>query len=123
MAATLKPDERDGTPSALLTDKGCSSSVTGGGPALDWAALVPQIVHPVQVAIIEAMAWIEEPVSASELQDMFEEPTGHYLSLVSYHMGKLVDLGAVEKISHRPVRGARETFYFLVPSMTLGARA
>jgi hypothetical protein len=98
-------------------------TVNGDGPALDWAALVPLTVHPIQVAIIEAMEWIEEPVSATELTDMFQEPKGHYLSLVSYHMGKLVQLGAVEKTGHRPVRGARETFYFLAPGMTVGAKA
>jgi hypothetical protein len=94
-------------------------TVKGGGPALDWAALVPLTVHPVKVSIIEAMEWIGEPVSATELTDVFEEPEGHYLSLVSYHMGSLVDLGAIEKIRHRPVRGARETFYFLVSAMTM----
>ncbi|HSS42329.1 MAG TPA: hypothetical protein VLK37_07225 [Solirubrobacterales bacterium] len=96
------------------------STVKGDGPALDWAALVPLTVHPVKVSIIEAMEWIGEPVSATELTEMFEEPESHYLSLVSYHVGKLVDLGAVEMISHRPVRGARETFYFLGPAVTLG---
>jgi hypothetical protein len=94
------------------------STVMGDGPVLDWAALVPRTVHPVKVSIIEAMEWIGEPVSATELTEMFEESEGHYLSLVSYHMGGLVDLGAVEKISHRAVRGARETFYFLEPAMT-----
>lgn len=107
-------------PPGLLADTGGMSTVNGDGPALDWAALVPLTVHPVKVSIIEAIEWIGEPVSATELTDMFEEPEGHYLSLVSYHMGSLVNLGAVEKIRHRPVRGARETFYFLVPAMTVG---
>lgn len=107
----------------LLADAEGRLSVNGVGPVLDWTALVPLTVHPVQVAIIEALQWVEEPVSATELRDMFEEPKGHYLSLVSYHMGKLVELGAIEKISHRPVRGARETFYFLALGMIVGARA
>lgn len=97
--------------------------MNGGGLALDWSALVPLTVHPVQVAIIAAMEWIEEPVSATELRDMFEEPEVHYLSLVSYHMGKLVEFGVVEKTGHRPVRGARETFYFLAPAVTLRSKA
>jgi hypothetical protein len=92
------------------------------GPALDWVALVPLILHPVEVSIVEAMEWIGAPVSPTELTEMFEDPEGHYLSLVSYHVGRLVDLGVVEKISHRAVRGARETFYFLEPAMTVGAK-
>ena len=107
----------------LLADAGGRLSVNGGGPVLDWAALVPLTVHPIQVAIIEAMEWVEDPISATELRDMFEEPKGHYLSLVSYHMGKLVELGAVEAISHRAVRGARETFYFLASGMIAEAGA
>lgn len=95
--------------------------MNGDGRILNWSALVPRTVHPVQVAIIEAMEWIGEPVSATELRDMFQEPEVHYLSLIAYHMGKLADLGAVEKVGHRPVRGARETFYFLAPRMTVGA--
>jgi hypothetical protein len=98
------------------------SAVNGDGPALDWAGLVPLTVHPVKVSIIEAMEWVGEPVSATELKDMFEEPEGHYLSLVSYHMGKLVELGVVQKTGHRPVRGARETFYFLKPTKTARAK-
>jgi hypothetical protein len=96
------------------------STVNGGGPALDWAALVPRTVHPVKVSIVEAMEWVGRPVSATELTDMFEEGEGHYLSIVAYHMTRLVDLGAVEKVNHRAVRGARETFYFLAPAMAHG---
>jgi hypothetical protein len=95
------------------------SSQSADGPAFDWALLIPLILHPVKVSIVEAMEWIGEPVSATELTEMFEEPDAHYLSLVSYHIGKLVDLGAVKKTSHRAVRGARETFYFLEPAMTV----
>src|SRR5215218_4287063 len=71
-------------PPGFLADAGGMSTVTGGGPVLDWAALVPRTVHPVKVSIIEAMEWIGEPVSATELTEMFEEPEGHYLSLISY---------------------------------------
>jgi DNA-binding transcriptional ArsR family regulator len=110
----MKADPND----SLARSSMISSRITDG-PALDWAALVPLTLHPVKVSIVEAMEWIGEPVSATELTEMFEEPEGNYLSLVSYHMGKLVDLGAVEKISHRAVRGARETFYFLDPAMTV----
>lgn len=110
-------------PPGILADAGGMPTVNGDGPVLDWAALVPLTVHPLQVTIIEAMEWIGEPVSATELTDMFQEPEGHYLSLVSYHMGKLVKLGAVEQTGHRPVRGARETFYFLASGMTAGGKA
>lgn len=30
----------------------------------DWAALVPLVVHPMRVTIIEALCWVGEPLSA-----------------------------------------------------------
>jgi len=91
--------------------------VNGDGPSLDWAALVPHTIHPVQVAIIEAMAWVGVPLSATMLKDVFDDADGHYLGIVSYHLSRLAEWGAVAKTGHRPRRGARETFYFLAPSM------
>ena len=84
----------------------------GDGPAFDWAALVPRIVHPVKVAIVETLLWIGHPLSATELRDLFDEPEYCYLSIVSYHVGKLVEFGALRETGSRQVRGATETFYF-----------
>ncbi|HEX5928294.1 MAG TPA: hypothetical protein VFY48_02785 [Solirubrobacterales bacterium] len=81
-------------------------------PPFDWAALVPLVVHPVQVAIIESMSWIAHPLSATELCQVFDEPGTYYLSLVSYHLAKLRGLQVIEETGRRPVRGATETFYF-----------
>jgi hypothetical protein len=88
----------------------------GGEPKFDWAGLVPHIVHPAQVAIVEAMLWVERPLSATELRDLFDEPRDHYLSLVSYHLRMLARHGAVEEAGHRQSRGARETYYVFTPS-------
>ncbi len=86
-------------------------TVNGGGQAFEWGLLVPQLVHPLKVAMIEALAWIEVPLSAKELDLVLDEEYG--LSLVSYHMRKLADVGAVEKVEQRAVRGALQTFYAL----------
>lgn len=91
--------------------------MNGDGPTLDWAVLVPHTIHPVQVAIIEALAWVGEPLSATMLEDVFDDPDGHYLGIVSYHLSRLAKWGAVAKTGHRPRRGARETFYFLSPDI------
>ncbi len=80
----------------------------------DWEALVPYVVHPLKVAIIEALRRIGEPLSASELERIFLGVFG--LSLVSYHLTKLAGMGAVEKVRTRHVRGAVQTFYFFPPA-------
>jgi len=88
----------------------------GGEPAFDWAALVPRIVHPARVAIIEALFYIDQPLSATELRDLFDEPECYYLSIVSYHLGKLVGYGALDETGSRQVRGATEKYYFFLSS-------
>lgn len=76
----------------------------------DWASLVALTVHPLKVAIIEALLWVEEPLSATELTRMGE---GDYnLDMVIYHTRGLVKMGVLEATDMRRVRGARERFYF-----------
>ena len=90
-----------------------NSPMTGGNNNghFNWDSLVPHLIHPVKVAIIEAMEWVEVPISPRELDRVFDEEYG--LSLVSYHMRTLADVGVVEKVRQQSVRGALQTFYSL----------
>lgn len=83
----------------------------GAENPFNWDALIPTSVHPVKVAIIEAMQWIAVPVSPKELDRLFDEEFG--VSLVSYHMRTLADIGVVEKVRQQAVRGAVQNFYRL----------
>lgn len=74
----------------------------------DWAELVPRIVHPLRVTIIEALRWFEQPLSSKDLSGLLDES----LSIVSYHVGVLRRLGVIQVRSRRQVRGATQTFYF-----------
>lgn len=80
-------------------------------PHFNWGFLVPHLIHPVKVAIIEAMEWVAVPVSPRELDRIFGEEFG--VSLVSYHMRTLANIGVVEKVRQQSVRGALQTFYSL----------
>jgi hypothetical protein len=80
------------------------------GSTFEWDALVPYLVHPLKVAIVETISWIDMPLSASELSRIFM--LEFELSLVSYHLTKLAEVGAVVKVGQRPVRGALQSFYF-----------
>lgn len=67
----------------------------------DWDALVPHVVHPIKVAALEAMRWIDEPFSAVDLDRMHADPPG--VRAVAYHLRVLaLDLPAL-----RPVNDAR----------------
>jgi hypothetical protein len=79
--------------------------------SFNWDTLIPISVHPVKVAIIEALQWIEVPLSPKELNRLFDEEFG--VSLVSYHMRTLADVGVVERVRQQSVRGAVQSFYTL----------
>lgn len=64
--------------------------MTGGGETLDWCVLVPRLVHPTKVLVIEAMLWLG-PISASELKEVFEGNPD--TSAISYHLNSLADAG------------------------------
>lgn len=60
----------------------------GGEPLqFEWDALVPRLVHPMRVQVIEALCWIGEPLSVTDLSKVFGERSG--VPLIAYHVGKL----------------------------------
>jgi DNA-binding transcriptional ArsR family regulator len=79
--------------------------------SFDWEALVALLVHPVKVSIIEAMDWVAEPLSATDLDRILKGQIG--VSLISYHLRKLVELGVIHPVRKETVRGAVQTFYTL----------
>ena len=76
-----------------------------------WEQLALKLLHPTQLLIIEAIWWIEEPVSATLLQGVYEGRIG--LSLLSYHCKRLEGLGVLEKVGEVPVRGVSEKLFDL----------
>jgi repressor of nif and glnA expression len=64
------------------------------------------------VAIIEALRWIENPLSRAELAEILDD-AGYNLEAIRYHVNGLAELGAT-KIAHtRQVRGGQESYYLL----------
>lgn len=76
----------------------------------DWGGLVPFLVHPMKVTIIEALRWIGQPLSATDIRKTLD---GQFtVQFISYHMGALAKVGAIVEVRHRRVRGSIERFYF-----------
>jgi DNA-binding transcriptional ArsR family regulator len=86
----------------------CSEPATA---LVDWVALVPYLIHPTKVLIIEAMLWINRPLSASELEKAFGGSLG--VSTISYHVRTLASLGILERVAKVEVRGAWKRVYRL----------
>ncbi len=81
----------------------------GSEDVLDWGALVSRFVHPTKVWIIEAMRWIDRPLSASDLEKVLAGAKD--LSAISYHVNSLAKAGALERVKKRQVRGTRESHF------------
>jgi hypothetical protein len=76
-----------------------------------WGSLVSRFLHPAQVAVIEAMLWVDLPLSPSDLRSMFG---GDYSnSHVAYHARALVERGILKLVDTEQVRGATRHIYVI----------
>lgn len=123
MTDTMDQTSSDNTPSELPPDEvPTRNGITtkGNEPSFDWDELVPRLVHPLKVATIEALWWIELPLSPSELTKVFE---GKFLlGVISYHARALANVKALKVVGERPVRGAVQHFYFFPARQKEAAR-
>ena len=76
-----------------------------------WEKLAVRLLHPTQILIIEAIWWVEEPLSATLLQGIYEDRID--LGLFSYHCKRLEKLQVLEKVGEVPIRGATEKLFDL----------
>ena len=83
-----------------------------GAATVDWDGLLTSLLHPTQFQIIEAMHWINRPVSASQLVHVFDRDPKD-LPALSYHLRRLGNLRIARLNSVRQVRGAKERLYKL----------
>jgi hypothetical protein len=80
-----------------------------------WSSFVASTVHPVKVAIIEALLWIEEPISGAQFGRLFRGAgQGFYESNIRFHLRALVEMGLLEAV---PVQASGNSskekgFYF-----------
>jgi len=79
----------------------------------DWGFLVPRVVHPMQVAIIEAVAYVGLPLSAADVRRKFGET--HSVSHISYHVTFLAKVGALVLADERRHRGRFASYYEIPP--------
>ena len=83
----------------------------GSELALDWDALVPLMVHRTKLLILEAMLWIDEPLSAVDIDEMCDGKIG--VSSLSYHLKSLKDMSVLALYDEEQIRGAwKKNYYF-----------
>ena len=101
--------EHASTTPPLAETSGPEQNGRDGGDPLDWGALLSRSIHPTRLWIIEAMRVIDRPLSASELEDVFEGKQS--TSAISYHMTTLAKIGIVKQVEMQQVRGAWKRLY------------
>lgn len=69
-----------------------------------WARVTGRLLHPVQMTIVEALLWVERPLSASEVTKILEGSV--HLSGVAYHFRRLAGLEVIKPTRTVQVRGA-----------------
>lgn len=69
-------------------------------------------VHPLKVPILEAMLWLDIPLSPLDLERLFL--ACFPLSTISYHTRTLAKASVIRKVGERSVRGTTQTFYAVV---------
>lgn len=67
--------------------------------------LAPVVAHPLRTRCLTVLA--ERTASPNELKDILRVPLGD----AAYHVKRLLDLGVIELVQTRQVRGAVEHFY------------
>lgn len=83
-------------------------------PSHVWECLVPHLVHPVKLAIIEALLAVGEPLSPQEITAMLQD-AGLYLSMIWYHLRRLEEAGIVEAVNDRGTGRSEQFFFFPLP--------
>ena len=84
-----------------------------GDEPFPWESLVSRVLHPIQVAVIEAMLWIGLPLAPSDISPIFG---GEYSdSHIAYHARALANRGVLELVNEEAVRGTTKHYYVLAP--------
>lgn len=99
-------------PSMSKSPQGTLSSNGEDTAGFCWAALVARALHPVDVQIIEALRWIEQPLSADDLTQLFDgEPSW---AVVGHHIRRLSKLDAIGPAETTTTKNIPDIRYRLV---------
>jgi hypothetical protein len=97
----------DDTASAALSEHDLPADGKPAGlndsPFPGWEHFVPQFVHPVKVAVVEALLHLGEPLSAPQFAKLFiGEGDSFRESNVRYHLSHLVKAGVLTVVPSDP---------------------
>jgi hypothetical protein len=90
-------------------------TMTGGEPAINWAALAPLIKHETRESIVEALRWVG-PLSGPDLKRVIDHPEFR-LTYINYHLTTLVREEVLVEVAERPVGDSVEKLFFFAATV------
>lgn len=83
-----------------------------------WESLVPRLIHPTKLAIVEALRLIERPLSVDDLLKVLGPEEGSSWELVNYHVKSMAASGVLVTDVRPQPSGARSELlvFFDFPS-------
>lgn len=87
-------------------------SAPSGDERIDWAALVALLLPPLKVSILEALTYVDRPLSALDLQELVGADEGAGQPTVEEHLRQFVEAGALDSTRERQGAGASEVLFF-----------
>jgi hypothetical protein len=104
----------ESTPPSAAGSRGGAED-PAGDERLIWCTLVPRLVHPARLEIVEALIDRGEPMSAEELAPVVPLVEGN-TDLLRYHAKAMTDAGALEVVDSRqghPQAAPEEPVFYL----------
>jgi hypothetical protein len=77
-----------------------------------WEVALYGTMHPLKVALVEAFAWVDQPLSPALVVHLFD---GQFsINNIAYHVRCLAQAGVIHQVGSIPRRGATEHLYGLI---------
>jgi hypothetical protein len=87
---------------------------TQGGDDFCWQAVVPRIVHPTKLTIIELLLLEKRPLSATRMAKQIDDPE-FTVAQLHYHCETLLKAGVLRLEGTVPRGASNEKFYWFAP--------
>jgi hypothetical protein len=86
---------------------------TCGGDDFDWEYVVPRIVNPTKLKIIELLRIEGRPLSATRMKHLLGDDPEYTVARLHYHCNTLFTAGVLKLAGTVPRGAANERFYCL----------
>jgi DNA-binding transcriptional ArsR family regulator len=100
-------------PGSSFADSGTVKTMAGDErETYLWLSLVPRLIHPVKLVILETFLYMEQELSASQIAALLNS-SNYSPGVISYHLKVLAEAGVIELVESKKIRGSEMHLYNL----------